>query len=295
MEIYNLFPVSRYAACDKYISPNLNHGFALHCKLLLIIMRFGSLIAWLFVAGGTLSSAQSSSNCSLTTGDTEVLQYTWAISNFLNSFYQSIELNQSVASMVSNSTSSLKALANLEGIVHADNLTSEAVRELGSKAPNFTELSCEYSFPPTSDIQSFVKFAYQFESTLCGAFIGAAGYTKSPEVSFLLARLAAEHSSHATWIGSRLNSSMFMANSTSLVSAYTPTQVLMNGNQTGQLGTYLHNCVSAPQNPCGTLIIGPLEANITSSAVAGSSSTSASGSSSTPMSSSASASASTSG
>lgn len=288
MAIYNLFSSSTNAARDKYISANLNYGFALHCKLLLSIMRFGSQIAWLFVAGGALSSAQSSSNCSLTSGDTQVLQYTWALSNFLNSFYQSTELNQSVASMVSNSTSSMKALANLEGIVHANNLTSEAVRELGSKAPNFTEPSCEYTFPPTSNIQSFVKHAYQFESTLCGAFIGVAGYTKSPEVAFLLARLAAEHSSHATWVGSRLNSSMFMDNSTSLVSAYTPTEVLKEGNQTGQLGTYLHNCVSAPQNPCGTLIIGPLEANITSSAVAGSSSTSAIGSSSTPMSSSAS-------
>lgn len=293
MAIYNLFSCSGNAAFDKYISPNSNHGFALHYKLLLNIMRFGSQVVWLFVAGGALSSAQSCSNCSLTTGDTQVLEYTWALSNFLNSFYQNTDLNQSVASTVSNSTSSMKALANLEGIVHANNLTSEAVRELGSKASNFTEPSCNYTFPPTSNIQSFVKFAYQFESTLSGAFIGAAGYTKSPEVSFLLARLAAEHSSHATWVGSRLNSSMFMDNSTSLVSAYTPTQVLMSGNQTGHLGTYLNNCVSAPQNPCGTLNIGPLEANITSSAVAGSSSTSASGSSSASASSSASTSTST--
>ncbi|OQE31589.1 hypothetical protein PENSTE_c001G06757 [Penicillium steckii] len=253
-------------------------------------MRFGSSIAWLLVAGGALSSAQSNSSCSLTSTDTEVLEYTWALSNFLNSFYQSIEFNQSVASMVSNSTSSSKALANLEGIVHANNLTAEAVRELSSKAPNFEEPSCQYTYPPVSDIQSFVKYAYTFESTLCGAFIGAAGYTKSPEVSFLLARLAAEHSSHSTWVGSRLNSSMFQANATSLVAAYAPSQVLMKGNQTGSLGTYLGDCVTAPKNPCGVLKIGPLEANITSSAAVGSSSTPASGSSSTPMSSSASAS-----
>lgn len=257
-------------------------------------MRFGSQIAWLLVAGGALSSAASgSSNCSLTSSDTDVLEYTWALSNFLNTFYQSIEFNQSVASMVSNSTSSSKALANLEGIVHANNLTAEAVRELSSKAPGFEKPTCEYTYPAISDIHSFVKYAYQFESTLCGAFIGAAGYTKSPEVSFLLARLAAEHSSHATWVGSRLNSSMFQANATSLVAAYAPSQVLKTGNQTGSLGTYLHDCVSAPKNPCGMLKIGPLEANLTSSAVAGSSSTPASGSSSSAiMSSSASASAS---
>lgn len=255
-------------------------------------MRFGSQIAWLLVAGGALSSAQSSSGCSLTSNDTDVLEYTWALSNFLNTFYQSAQLNQSVASLVSNSTSSSKALANLEGIVHADNLTAEAVRELSSKAPNFQKPSCQYTYPPVSDIQSFVKYAYQFESTLSGAFIGAAGYTKSPEVSFLLARLAAEHSSHATWVGSRLNSSMFQANATSLTAAYAPQQVLLKGNQTGSLGTYLNDCVTAPKNPCGVLKIGPLEANITSSSAAGSSSTPAS--SSTPLSSSASASASSS-
>ncbi|CAI7623739.1 unnamed protein product [Penicillium pancosmium] len=245
-------------------------------------MRFGSQIAWLFVAGGALSSAASSSSCSLTSSDTDVLEYTWALSNFLNSFYQTVQLNQSVASLVTNSTSGSKALANLEGIVHADNLTAEAVREVGSQAPDFKEPSCQYTFPPVSSIQSFVKWAYQFESTLSGAFIGAAGYTQSPEVAFLLARLAAEHSAHATWIGSRVNSSMFQANATSLVPAYAPSQVLLKTNETGSLGTYLGDCVSAPQNPCGALQIGPLEANITSSSAAGSSSSSVAGSS-TPL------------
>ncbi|CAI7641727.1 unnamed protein product [Penicillium manginii] len=247
-------------------------------------------IAWLLVAGGALSSAASSSNCSLTSSDTDVLEYTWALSSFLNSFYETVQLNSSVASLVSNSTSSSKALANLEGIVHADNLTAEAVRELSSKAPDFTEPSCQYTYPSISGIQSFIKYAYQFESTLSGAFIGAAGYTNSPEVAFLLARLAAEHSAHATWIGSRVNSSMFQANATSLVPAYAPSQVLLKGNDTGSLGAYLGDCVSAPKNPCGVLQIGPLEANITSSSAAASSSTPKS-SSSVRLSSSASASA----
>lgn len=236
-------------------------------------MRVGSHIAWLFVAGGALSSAASSSNCSLTSSDTGVLEYTWALSSFLNSFYQTVQLNSSVASLVSNSTSSSKALANLEGIVHANNLTTEAVRELSSQAPDFTEPSCQFTFPSVGSIQAFVKYVYQFESTLSGAFIGAAGYTTSPEVAFLLARLAAEHSAHATWIGSRVNSSMFQANATSLVPAYAPSQVLLKGNDTGSLGAYLGGCASAPSNPCGTLEIGPLEANITSSSAAGSSST----------------------
>ncbi|OQD67408.1 hypothetical protein PENDEC_c037G00935 [Penicillium decumbens] len=262
-------------------------------------MRFGSQITWLLAAGGALTSAQSSSSsaasssstgCALSSGDTQILQYTWAISNFLNNFYASVALNSTVASSVSNSTSTSKVLANLRGIEHAGNLTIEAVRELSSKAPNFNKPTCQYTYPSVSSIHSFVQYAYQFESTLTGAFIGVAGYTESPEVSFLLARLAAQHSAQATYIGSRLNSSMFAASSNSLVSAYAPTQVLKPGNSTGSLGTYLHGCVSPPKNPCGALKIGPLEANITSSAVAGSSSTPLGGSSSTPVSSSASAS-----
>lgn len=258
-------------------------------------MRFGSQITWLLAAGGALTSAQSSSSsaasssstsCAISSSDTQVLQYTWAISKFLNNFYGSVALNSSVASSVSNSTSASRVLANLQGIEHADNLTVEAVRELGSKAPGFKEPSCSYTYPSVNSIQSFVQFAYQFESTLTGACIGVAGYTKSPEVAFLLARLAAQHSAHATYIGSRLNSSMFMSSSDSLVSAYPPTQVLSTTNSTGSLGLYLGGCVTAPQNPCGALKIGPLEANITSSAGAGSSSTPLGASSSTPMSSS---------
>jgi hypothetical protein len=239
-------------------------------------MRFGSQITWLLAAGGALTSAQTSSpsasnastNCALTSSDTQVLQYTWVISKFLNDFYAKVALNSSVADQVSNSTSASRVLANLQGIQHADNLTVEAVRELSSEAPGFTEPSCSYTFPPVSSIQSFVQWAYQFESTLSGASIGAAGFTKSPEVAFLLARLAAQHSAHATYIGSRLNSSMFTNTSISLVAAYAPAQVLLASNSTGSLGTYLGGCVSAPSNPCGTLDIGPLEANITSSAVA---------------------------
>ncbi|KAJ6113826.1 hypothetical protein N7523_007143 [Penicillium sp. IBT 18751x] len=243
-------------------------------------MRFGSQLTWLLVAGGALTSAQSSSSsaasssstaCALTSSDTQVLEYTYALSKFLNSFYASTALNSSVAAQVSNSTSASKVLSNLQGIQHLDNLTVEAVRELGSKAPGFSAPSCSYTYPTVNNITAFVHYAYQFEYTLAGAFIGAAGYTTSPEVAFLLARLAAEHSAHSTYIGSRLNSTMFQSSSDSLVSAYSPTQVLMTGNSTGSLGSYLGGCVSAPSSPCGALKIGPLEANITSSAGASSS------------------------
>lgn len=222
-------------------------------------MRFGSQITWLLAAGGALTSAQTSSSsaasssstgCAITSSDTQVLQYTWAISMFLNNFYASVALNSSVASSVSNSTSASKVLANLQGIEHADNLTVEAVRELGSKAPGFKEPSCSYTYPSVNSIQTFVQFAYQFESTLTGACIGVAGYTKSPEVAFLLARLAAQHSAHATYIGSRLNSSMFTTDSDSLVSAYPPYAGSLDHQQlhwqSGNLLGWLRHCSSEP-------------------------------------------------
>ncbi|KAJ5893984.1 hypothetical protein N7495_005675 [Penicillium taxi] len=252
-------------------------------------------IPLLLVTGGAFASAATSSSsassssstkCPLAKEDTKVLEYTYALSNFVNSFYASVPLNQSVAAAASNSTSSSKALANIEGIASSNNLTIKAIRELSSQAPGFNAPNCSYTYPNVTGISSFIGYAYEFESTLSGAFIGAAGYTKSPQVAFLLARLAAEHSAHATWIGSRVNSTIFPANATSLVAAYNPDQVLnATTNATGSLGQYLGDCVSAPRNPCGVLKIGPLEANITSSTVAGSSSTRF-GSSSTALSSS---------
>lgn len=249
-------------------------------------MRVTFYLSWLLAVSGLSSAANSS--CALTSGDTSLLEYTWALSNFLSSFYASVPVNSSLASSISNSTSASTALANLKGIEASNNLTVEAVRELSSKAPGFRKPQCQYTYPSVNSVSSFAKYAYQFESTLCGAFIGAAGYTQSPEVAFLLARLAAEHSAHSTWIGSRVNSTMF-SNATSLVSAFTPAQVLRSSNSTGSLGLYLHDCVQAPKEPCGKLKIGPLEANLTSSSAGAGGASSTPLGSSTPVSSSASA------
>lgn len=233
-------------------------------------MHIASQFKWLLAAGAalasgaTISSPNCSPNCTLTSGDTQVLQYSWALSQFISNFYASVPVNQSLAYSLSNSTSPLKALANLKGIEKENNLTVVAIRELSSKSPNFTRPKCNYTYPKISSMHSFAKYAYELESTLSGAFIGAAGYTRSPEVSFLMARLAAQHSAHAVWIGSRM-SSTFQPNGTSLLPAYTPKHVLMSKNMTGNLGQYLHGCVTAPTQPCGVLKIGPLEANLTSS------------------------------
>jgi hypothetical protein len=258
-------------------------------------MRFTSAAGWLLLAGAAFTSAQTTSHssassassatssatsgassgasgasCSLVAGDTQVLQFSYAISEFLSNFYASMPVNENVASTISNSSSGSNALSNLQGIEKQNNLSLQAIQQLSSTAPSFKQPSCSFTYPKAASIPAFAQYAYQFESTLSGAFIGLAGYTQAPEVSFLLARLAAEHSAHATWIGSRVNSTMFSPSSNSLVDAYSPTQVLGTNNQTGSLGQYLNGCVTAPSSPCGALQIGPLDANVTSSAASSS-------------------------
>ena len=223
-----------------------------------------------FAASSTQSSSASASTatsgCALTSADTTLLEYAYAISDFATKFYAAVPVNSSLASAISNVTSTTQALANLQGLEISNNLTLEAIRELGSQAPGFSAPDCTFTYPSVSSVFSFARWAYQLENTLTGAFVGAAGYTKSPEVAFLLARLAAEHSAHATWVGSRVNSTIFPPNANALVAAYTPEQVLnQTSNATGSLGMYIGDCVSAPAAPCGTLVIGPLEANLTSS------------------------------
>ncbi|KAJ5825164.1 hypothetical protein N7474_002302 [Penicillium riverlandense] len=255
-------------------------------------MRFTTTLGWL-LAGATFTSAATSptkatsatsspgaspspgalTSCSLASGDTQVLQFSWALSEFISEFYASMPVNENVASQLQNSSSASKALSNLQGLEKQNNLSIEAIQQLSSKAPNFKQPKCSFTIPKADSIPAFATFAYQFESTVSGGFIGLAGYTQSPEVSFLLARLAAEHSAHATWIGSRVNSSMFSPSSNSLVDAYSPTQILQSKNQTGSLGQYLNGCVTAPKSPCGSIQIGPLDATVTASAT-GSSGTS---------------------
>ncbi|KAJ5114411.1 hypothetical protein NUU61_000170 [Penicillium alfredii] len=235
-------------------------------------MRFFSYLGSFIATGAALSSAASPS-CSPSSGDTQVLQFAWAISEFVGQFYASIPINQTFAGGLQNSTSAKVALANLKGIEKKSNLTIQAIKQVSWKAPNFKKPSCKYTIPKANSVLSFARYAYQFETTLSGAYIGLAGYTQSPEVSFLLARLAAEHSAHATWIGNRVNSTLFPTNSSSLFPAYLPTQVLKSKNETGSLGRYLHGCVTAPSSPCGSLKIGPLDANTTTSSASASSST----------------------
>ncbi|KAJ5660687.1 uncharacterized protein N7484_000059 [Penicillium longicatenatum] len=241
-------------------------------------MRFINL-SGLILAGITVVSAANSS-CAPSSGDAKVLELAWGISDFLSGFY-----NNTVNSTFSPTSSNASIVAYqrvLLGVEKDNQLGIQAIEKVGAKAPGFKALQCDYTYPTVSGPSAWAQWSYRFESTLTGAFIGLAGYTQSPEVSFLLARLAAEHSAHATLIGGRVNSTLFASNTTSLVSAYGPNQVLSTTNSTGSLGQFLGGCLKAPSSPCGTENIGPLVATITPSSAAGSSSAMAS---STPMSS----------
>ncbi len=122
---------------------------------------------------------------------------------------------------------------------------------------------CHYSYPPVTDAQSHLMNAYVIEATLCGAFIGLADYVQSPQAAFLMARLAAEHGIHASYIGSHMQPVIFPTNSTMLTPAFTPEMVSMTGMGVGFLGAYLNNCVMPPAAPCGgNLSIGMLGATL---------------------------------
>jgi hypothetical protein len=228
-------------------------------------MHFSKLIIPL-LAGATATTAANAS-CAPTPADAKVLQFAWGLSDFIGSFYNST-VNSTFTSSSNSTILNYKRL--LFGIEKDNTLGSEAIEKVAANASGFVQPDCSFTFPPINTTQAWMFWAYRFETTVTGAFIGLAGFTQSPEVSFLLARLAASHSAHATWIGSRVNSTLFAQNATSLVSAYAPVQVLSTRNQTGSLGEFLGGCLTAPESPCGTLKIGPLAATPSSSGVASS-------------------------
>ncbi|KAJ5780785.1 hypothetical protein N7457_005945 [Penicillium paradoxum] len=226
-------------------------------------MRFFNLVG-LLLAGATATSA-ANSTCAPTSSDAKVLQFAWGLSDFIGGYYNST-VNSTFSSSSNATILAYKKI--LYGVEKENTLGSKAIEKVGAKADGFSQPECEFKYPKATTPQAWAQWAYHLESTVTGAFIGLAGYTQSPEVSFLLARLAASHSAHAALIGSRVNSTLFAQNATSLVSAYGPAQVLSTRNQTGSLGQYLGDCLSVPSSPCGSLNIGPLAATPSSSGVA---------------------------
>ncbi|KAE8167802.1 hypothetical protein BDV40DRAFT_295428 [Aspergillus tamarii] len=235
-------------------------------------MRIFSALSSLLLAGAALAQ---SSDCAPKSGDVQTIQFAWALQYLSERFWSSQSLNQTFLNNATNA-SSANYEPNFKGITRENRLGVRAVQQLGRGLSNFTAPRCNFTIPQAQDANSFLKNALQIEQTVAGGLIGLAAYTQSPEVSFLLARLAAQHSAQAAYLGSEQNSTFFPSNSTSLIPAYTPDQILKTGNQTGQLGTYFSQCVTAPSGPCGQQVnIGPLVATLNSTSTGGGSSSSA--------------------
>ncbi|KAJ6163739.1 hypothetical protein N7497_003718 [Penicillium chrysogenum] len=198
--------------------------------------------------------------------DIAPIKFGFAVQNLLFSYYKSVPVNETFFSSLSNDpVPRTDFLANFMGLQQQAKLGVDALQQFSSKlAMNDSMPMCDYSLPAPADAQSHLMNAYQMEATLCGTFIGLADYVYSPEASFLMARLSAEHGIHASYIGSHMKSQVFMANSTSLTPAFTPEHVMRSNMSIGHLGNYIKKCTSAPPAPCGGRVeIGNLGANLT--------------------------------
>lgn len=212
-------------------------------------------------------TAQSSSSCMPTSSDMTAVKFAYSVQKLLSSYYSSVPVNETFFSALPNHTvPRTDFLANAMGLSRQAELGVDALQQFSVKASNNTNMPmCNYNLPVPMEAKSHLMNAYQMEATLCGAFIGLADYVQCPEASFLMARLAAEHGIHASYIGSHMKPQVFMVNSTSLTPAFTPRHVMMSGDSVGHLGQFMNDCsVPIPSAPCGGNVeIGKLGANLT--------------------------------
>ncbi|KAL2861245.1 uncharacterized protein BJX67DRAFT_312246 [Aspergillus lucknowensis] len=230
---------------------------------------------FLFLSGFLFAGAALAQNtdCSPKSSDSEVVRYAWALQSLLEKYYSGQPLNQTFLSDATNS-SRAEYYQNFQGIQRQTRLGVRAVQQIETKTST-SNPSCNFTFPNATSGEEYVQNALRLEASVASALIGATGYTQSPEVSFLLARLASGHTAAATWLATQQTGIVFPSNSSSLVPAYNPSYVLSSGNKFGKLGQYLNGCVSAPADPCGQVFfIGPLVGSVgnQSSATVGSSS-----------------------
>ena len=205
----------------------------------------------------------ATTGCGPTPGDATVVKFAYALEDLNAQFYRSTPLNSTAFTGAPNETTALWA-PNFTGMQKQSNLSLTAIQQLGSMTPNFTAPACNFTLPHTTSPRVTVETAYYLESSISGAFIGLAGYSQSPEVAFLMARLAAVHEGHAVYIQSNLREPVFSDANNTLVPAYPPEHVLTSGMAPGMLGSFLGSCVKAPDKPCGnTLIVDGTSGNLT--------------------------------
>ncbi|KAL4979502.1 hypothetical protein BDW66DRAFT_127593 [Aspergillus desertorum] len=222
-------------------------------------MRFSSIFDGFLLAGAAIAQNIS---CSPKSSDAEVVQYAYALQGLLEKYYTSQPINQTFLRDATNG-SIVEYYQNLLGIQRQNRLGVRALQQVGSQTPGFSNPRCDYSVPNVTNGDEYVKNAAVLEGSVASALIGASGYTQSPEISFILARLAAVHTADASWLAAEQRDIVFQSNISSLVPAYNPEYVLGSGNEPGQLGRYLQDCVTAPSDPCGQpFFIGPLVGSV---------------------------------
>ncbi|KAL3489602.1 hypothetical protein BJX62DRAFT_239002 [Aspergillus germanicus] len=209
----------------------------------------------LAVGGLLLSSASSAiaascSNCSLTSQDTKVLQYAWAIQRLSNWFYETNSANQTNFSSAPNISTAYYP-DNLQGIQSQNLLGAAQVESLASNLSDFQQPDCNFSMPTPSTITQYLAKSWYLETVISGAFTGLANFTQTPTVSLLLSQLAVQHATHATYIAASFLPNVFDANNISDIPVLPPDVVLSNDTHDSMLGHVLGGCVAAPEAPCG--------------------------------------------
>lgn len=240
--------------------------------------------------GILVSSSNAMYQCPITMpGEPTALEFAFSVQKLLYNYYDSVPANTTffdalpmgkTESPLNNMSMSANIVTNLEGLKQQSMLGVNGIQDLGAMYPGFKKPSCEYILPTVTNASSHLMNAYFLEATMCGAFIGLADYVQTPTAAFLMARLAAEHGIHASFLGSYMKAAPFSANSTMLTPAFTPAQILTKGMEVGMLGNYLGSCVPAPAAPCnGTVQIGDANASLLAAGTATSTSSSNSSSS----------------
>lgn len=214
------------------------------------------------------AAAAATAKCTPTSGDASVMEFAYAIEDLGARFYSSTPLNSTAFSNAPNDSNAVW-LPNFRGMAKQGNISLMAIEELGNKTPTYKAPACNFTLPHSSSPRMLLDTTYYMEESLCGAFIGLAGYSESPEVSFLMARLAAGHSGHAAYVQSHLMAPIFSDRNNSLIRAYPPEHVLTAGMSPGMLGDFLGDCVKLPTKPCGnTLIVDETSGNLTNNPTA---------------------------
>lgn len=209
------------------------------------------------------SSAAATTKCMPTKDDASVVEFAYALESLGNHFYASTSLNTTTFVRAPNDSMALW-YPNFRGIEKRGNLSLMAIEYLGKETPTYKAPKCNFTLPTPSSPSMLLDMAYHLEASLSGAYIGLAGYSESPEVAFLMARLATGHGGNAIYVQSHVMEPIFSDRNNSMVPVFPPEHVLSRGRAPGRLGDYMHDCVKMPVKPCGkTLVVGNTSGNLT--------------------------------